>query len=208
MLFYTGFIFLVIAVSLDGFGVGVTYGIRKIHIPPFPLLIIMFCSGFIVLLSMTIGGMLSHFISPDIANIIGGLILIFLGLFSLFNIMRADKKKDKLLNKQKRTTTLNSVKTVFSTPDKADLDDSGVISANEAVLLGSALALDAFGAGLGASMLGYSPIMTTISIALMSGLFVHCGIRVGLFLSRNRHLQQMTFIPPLLLIALGIYNLF
>src|SRR5690625_1560956 len=88
MLFYTGLIFLVIAVSLDGFGVGVTYCMRKIHVPHSALFIIMLCSGIFVLLSMTIVNMLSTFISPQIAKIIGGCILISLGIFSLFNIMR------------------------------------------------------------------------------------------------------------------------
>src|SRR5690625_3884374 len=92
MLFYTGLIFLVIAVSLDGFGVGVTYGMRKIHVPYSALFIIMLCSGIFVLLSMTIGNMLSTFISPQIAKIIGGCILISLGVFSLFNILR-DRRK-------------------------------------------------------------------------------------------------------------------
>src|SRR5699024_12408710 len=88
MLFYTGLIFLVFAVSLDGFGVGVTYGMRKIHVPYSALFIIMLCSGIFVLLSMTIGNLLSTFISPHIAKIIGGCILISLGIFSLFNIIR------------------------------------------------------------------------------------------------------------------------
>src|SRR5690625_1755156 len=91
MLFYTGLIFLVIVVSLDGFGVGVTYGMRKIHVPYSALFIIMLCSGIFVLLSMTIGNMLSTFISPQIAKIIGGCILISLGIFSLFNIIREQR---------------------------------------------------------------------------------------------------------------------
>ncbi|HLQ97259.1 MAG TPA: sporulation membrane protein YtaF, partial [Candidatus Dormibacteraeota bacterium] len=33
MLYYTGLILLVIAVSLDGFGVGVSYGMQKIRMP-------------------------------------------------------------------------------------------------------------------------------------------------------------------------------
>src|SRR5690625_544989 len=82
MLFYTGLIILVIAVSLDGFGVGVTYGARNILVPPLALLIIMFCSGVIVLLSMTIGNVLSAFISPQLASTFGGAILVALGIFS------------------------------------------------------------------------------------------------------------------------------
>lgn len=208
MLFYTGLLFLVIAVSLDGFGVGVTYGMRRIHVPLFALLIIMLCSGVIVLLSMTIGNMLSVFISPHFAKVIGGCILIAIGIFSLVNIIYAKKninKKDKQTSKEKGKYSIASV---LKTPDKADIDSSGVISPNEALLLGIALALDAFGAGLGASIIGYSPVLTTISIACMSGIFVFCGLRIGLMISKVKKLQHLTFVPPFLLITLGVINIF
>lgn len=205
MLFYTGLIFLVIAVSLDGFGVGVTYGIRKIKVPFTALFIIMLCSGLVVLLSMTMGSMLSTFISPHLAKIFGGCILISLGIFSLYNIIRANDNPDDL-NRHENNRS-NVLKTVLTNPDQADLDSSGVISTHEALLLGLALALDAFGAGLGASIIGYSPLLTTLLISCMSGFFLFSGIKVGLFLSKSKQLQQMTFIPPLLLIMLGIYNI-
>src|SRR5690625_4051013 len=169
MLLYTGLFFLVIAVSLDGFGVGISYGMRKIRIPLIGLMIIMLCSGMTVLLAMTIGNALSSFISPSMAEVLGVGILIALGLFSLYNILLSKQEKTSDTKKQ------NILNTVLNTPDKADLDQSGTISANEALLLGTALALDAFGAGIGASMLGYSPALTSLLIACMSGLFVFCG---------------------------------
>lgn len=209
MLFYTGLSFLVIAVSLDGFGVGITYGMRNIRVPGLALIIIMLCSGSIVLLSMTIGNMLSTFISPQQAKVLGGFILIFLGIFSLANIARQSKNKidTKKIAKTPRKG-IQMIKMILSKPAKADMDQSGTISAGEALLLGAALALDAFGAGIGASMLGYSPLLTTCLIALMSGGFLYCGIKIGLFLSQKKLLQQLTFLPPFLLISLGIYNLF
>src|SRR5699024_7974997 len=138
MLFYTGLIFLVFAVSLDGFGVGITYGLRKIHVPFVALLIIMSCSGIVVLLSMTIGNILSKFISPDLAKIFGGSILIFLGLFSLYNIWKSKRGNDENEKLKNSTEEKNFFKTVFTSPDQADLDGSGSISINEAILLGMA----------------------------------------------------------------------
>lgn len=206
MMFYAGLIFLVIAVSLDGFGVGVTYGIRKIHVPLHALSIIMLCSGLVVLFSMTMGSMFSAFISPQLAKILGGCILISLGIFSLYRMIQS--KVISSDDHQKTDRKKHRFKTVLTNPNQADLDASGVISTNEALLLGIALALDAFGAGLGASIIGYSPLLTTVLISCMSGLFVYSGLKTGLMLSKNKHLQQMSFIPPLLLIVLGIYNIF
>ncbi|MFC2947325.1 sporulation membrane protein YtaF [Virgibacillus sediminis] len=199
MLYYTGLFLLVIAVSLDGLGVGITYGMRKIKVPVAALMIIMLCSGVIVLLSMVIGHTLSSFISQEMTRNIGGGILIFLGLFSLYNSVKPEKEDT--------GSSQNILSSVLATPDKADLDHSGIISPGEALLLGAALALDAFGAGIGASMLGYSPILTAGLVAFMSGMFLFSGMRLGLFLSRSKRLQRMTFLPPVLLITLGVANM-
>ncbi|WP_325034737.1 sporulation membrane protein YtaF [Lentibacillus sp. Marseille-P4043] len=207
VLFYTGLFFLVIAVSLDGFGVGIAYGMRRIRVPLIALCIIMLCSGIIVLLSMTVGSVLSSIISAFTAKIIGGLILIAIGLFTLWNMVKA-KKNDTTYALSKNESQLDQFKFVLKEPRRADLDQSGVISIREAVLLGFALALDAFAAGLGAAMLGYSPLITASLIAFMSGLFVFCGINIGLFLSNSKVMKKLTLLPPFLLIALGISNMF
>ncbi|GGB37608.1 sporulation membrane protein YtaF [Virgibacillus dakarensis] len=206
MLFYTGLFFLVIAVSLDGFGVGIAYGMRRIRVPLIALFIIMLCSGVIVLTSMTIGSMITSYISAYTAKIIGGLILVSIGIFCLWNVIRS-KTDDTVHPSENSVSQLNQFKSVLKEPQQADLDQSGVISIQEAILLGFALALDAFGAGLGAAMLGYSPLLTASLVAFMSGLMVFGGIHMGIFLSDSKWMKKMTLLPPFLLIALGIYNM-
>ncbi|CAM4023766.1 sporulation membrane protein YtaF [Paenibacillus alkaliterrae] len=219
MLFFGGLILLTIAVSLDSFGVGVTYGMRRIRVPFISLLIIMLCSGVMVLTSMTIGSLLSSFISADFAGIIGSLILISIGLFSLYNVIRSKKNIESIeenpitKNEPEEIEWKLEIKklglfiTVLKKPLQADLDRSGTISAKEAVLLGFALALDAFGAGLGAAMLGYSPFVTAMLVALMSGLFVFFGIKSGFVLSKRKWMQQLAFLPPCLLITFGLFKM-
>ncbi|RDW16952.1 sporulation membrane protein YtaF [Oceanobacillus arenosus] len=207
MLYFTGLFLLVIAVSLDGFGVGITYGMQKIKVPLRALFIIMVCSGIVLLTAMTIGKVLETLISADTAKIFGGVILITLGIFSLVNIIRSKLRKQQVTETDPNSTTLSDIKTVLSTPDKADLDQSGIISVSEAVLLGFALSLDAFGAGIGASMLGYSPVLTAFLIATMSGLFLFSGMRIGILLAQHQKLQRLTLLPPALLIGLGIVNI-
>ena len=207
MLFFTGLFFLVIAVSLDGFGVGVSYGMRKILVPKGALGIIMVCSGIVVLVSMIVGTMLHSFLSVDFAKVIGGSILIFIGIFSFINTIRSQMKKESNEKLPSTPNNFHSLRTVITTPDKADLDHSGTISIGEAILLGTALALDAFGAGIGAAILGYSPIYTPLLIAVMSGAFVSYGIKVGIVLSQNKRFERMNFLPSVLLIALGVFNL-
>src|SRR5699024_580789 len=92
MIYYFKLLSIVIAVSLDSFGVGMTYGMRKIKVHFFPLLIIMCCSGMMVFVAMTIGNIISAYISSNITSSIGGSILIFLGLFMLVSIFSDNKK--------------------------------------------------------------------------------------------------------------------
>ncbi|WP_430790798.1 sporulation membrane protein YtaF [Virgibacillus flavescens] len=210
MFFYMGLFLLVIAVSLDGFGVGITYGMRRIRVPFVALAIIMLCSGIIVLISMTIGMHLSSYISPGIAEGLGGAILIAIGLYCLVNVVRTKISEQTYKQDHHKIIEANRIKkygSVLSKPQHADLDQSGSISTSEALLLGSALALDAFGAGLGAAMLGYAPLFTAGLIAFMSGLFVYTGLIAGELLAQNKSLYQVTLLSPFFLIVLGIINL-
>lgn len=67
----------------------------------------------------------------------------------------------------------------------ADMDNSGSISSAEAFLLGTALSLDAFGAGIGAAMMGFPPVPTAFLIALMSALFLRLGMWIGFSCAKN-----------------------
>ncbi len=198
--YYMKLLSIVIAVSLDGFGVGMTYGMRKIKVTIFSLFIIMCCSGVLVLVAMTIGDFVSGYISPDVTKVIGSMILIFLGVFMLVsmfsNVENAISKK------------IFAHNSILTAPENVDKDRSGTIQFGEAIVLGSALAMDAFGAGFGAAMLGYKAILTAILIAVMSGGFLFTGMKVGFILSRVKILSKLTFLPPIILISIGLYHLF
>lgn len=96
---------------------------------------------------------------------------------------------------------------ILRTPSSADMDASGSISSMEAMLLGIALSLDAFGAGLGAALLGFSPVSTSLMIALFSGTFLLLGMRTGLKLSGRYWMKHAAVLPALLLITMGIMKL-
>lgn len=200
MIYYLKLMSIVVAVSLDSFGVGMTYGLRKIKVLFLPLLIIMSCSGLMVFIAMTIGNIISIYISSDITSIIGGVILILLGLFMLCSTFLKGNKSF--------SNRIFAHQSVITSPQKVDKDCSGTIQFNEAIVLGSALAMDAFGAGFGASMMGYKPILTAILIALMSGGFLFFGIRAGLLLSKVKLFSHLTFLPPIILITIGLFNIF
>ncbi|MGN7760826.1 manganese efflux pump [Paenibacillus sp. 22594] len=237
---------LAFALSLDGFGVGVTYGLRKMKIPLLSILIISLCSGIVIGVSMQVGVLLAKVVSPHAASSIGAVILVLMGCWSLFQMLMQKEKEhsaeddsgkaDGVARQETAAALAGSAgfegsleavdgespkSAVFSlelrhlgvviqilrTPSSADMDASGSISSTEAMVLGIALSLDAFGAGLGAALLGFSPVSTSLMIALFSGTFLLLGMKTGLKLSGSYWMRHAAALPALLLIAMGIMKL-
>ncbi|MGG4127625.1 manganese efflux pump [Paenibacillus illinoisensis] len=240
---------LALALSLDGFGVGITYGLRRTKIPLLSIAVISICSGLVIALSMQVGVLLSHVVSPDVASFVGAVILIAIGAWSLIQLIRK-QGKDRLeleegteavgdeeqaihaapvkgrnqvlaldlepsvsggsLERMVFTLELRKLGVVIQilrSPSKADMDNSGSISAQEAMWLGIALSLDAFGAGLGAALLGFPTLWTALVIALFSGAFLLIGMKVGLRFSALRWMRRLSVLPALLLMIMGIMKL-
>lgn len=203
---------LAFAVSLDSFSVGFTYGLRKVRIPFKSILIISCCSAGILILAMAVGHFFEKLFSSDVAESIGGLILIVLGAWVLFQFFRPEKSKE--LTVEESSTIINfEIKSlglviqILRKPMSADFDQSGTITGLEAFMLGLALSLDAFGAGIGAAMLGFSPLYLAISVAVMSSLFVFMGMKLGVLFARYEWIQKFSFIPGVLLIIIGMLKL-
>lgn len=225
MLSLVSLVILALAVSLDGFGVGIMYGLRKIRIPPVSIAIISGCSGLVIYASMKAGAYAAQFVSPVLAKWIGAVILIGIGLWAIVQMRKqrhepahdATHSPEPEQIKQEpanlRTVLrielkrLGLVIEILRSPSLADMDRSGIISSSEAVLLGTALSLDAFGAGIGAAFMGFPPLMTALMIALSSGLFISTGLRVGLAYADTRWLHKISMLPGFILIAIGIMRL-
>jgi putative sporulation protein YtaF len=216
---------LAFAVSLDSFGVGITYGLKQVKIPLLSIMIISTLSGFVIYISMQVGVLLANFISPSIASAVGAIILIIMGLWSLVQML-VQKEKAQMVEPVKvkkieelthhpverkvfslEIRKLGLVIQILRTPSSADVDQSGSISGYEAMWLGIALSLDAFGAGLGAALLGFSPWSTSLVIALFSGSFLVMGMHTGFRFASKSWTRHMTALPALMLIVMGIMKL-
>ncbi|MGN7471010.1 MntP/YtaF family protein [Brevibacillus sp. SAFN-007a] len=93
---------------------------------------------------------------------------------------------------------------ILKDPSKADADRSGHIMGWEAVMLGLALSLDAFGAGISLTFLGYSPLVVALCIAVMSALLLVVGLAIGRRAGKTSWLARLTWLPPILLICIGL----
>lgn len=219
---------LAFAVSLDGFGAGVMYGLRKIRIPLPSIAVISFCSGFIIYISMQVGVLLSRFVDPAAAKYVGAFILMGIGVWAVYQ-MFSHKKDDEGTSEAETTPVavesasapvtakeilyielkrFGLVIQILRRPSIADVDRSGNISTYEAVLLGVALSLDAFGAGIGAALLGFPPWLTAAVIAIASGTFLGIGLQIGFRFAEMRWIRKLSILPGFLLILMGIMKLF
>lgn len=163
------------------------------------------------MIAVSIGHGLERVLSPAVTASLGGFILIALGAWVLYQFFRPEKEKEILKHEKTivnfEIRSLGIAINILKKPMSADFDQSGTITGIEALMLGFALSLDSFGAGIGAAMLGYSPFYLAITVAIMSSLFVLFGIKSGTFFHKFEWIQKFTFLPGILLIIIGIWKI-
>ncbi len=205
------------ALSLDGFGVGISYGMRKIRIPVLSLVVISLTSSTAIGLTMLFGHFVSQYISAEMAEIIGASILILVGLWILLQTW--SKKGSHIKPGEKSVGEHNPecqtildfkieafglVIKIMREPTVADFDKSGFISVKEALLLGLALAMDAIGAGFGAAMTGFTPLLTPLIVGIVKFLMVSLGVILGRRYAVNWLGNRAAVLPGWVLIMLGV----
>ncbi len=205
------------ALSLDGFGVGISYGMRKIRIPILSLVVISVTSSTAIGLTMLCGHFMSQYISAAMAEVIGASILILVGLWILLQTW--SKKGPQIQPEEKSVGEHNPecqtildfkieafglVIKIMREPTVADFDRSGNISAREALLLGLALAMDAIGAGFGAAMTGFTPLLTPLIVGIVKFLMVSLGVTLGRRYAVNWLGNRAAVLPGWVLILLGV----
>jgi putative sporulation protein YtaF len=226
LLHFFSLLVLAFAVSLDGFGVGLTYGLRKIRFPLWSLLVVTLCSATMILVAMKLGDALALYLTDSLARGVGAVMLIGVGSFAIYNILTQKEKEpieaeppksqtSELSEEQENKTVLHVelkkiglVIQILRTPSSADVDRSGDISVKEGLILGFALSMDGFGAGVGASLIGFHSIPTALTIAAMNLVFIYSGLRVGMRYADTVRLRKMAYIPGVMLILIGISKFF
>jgi len=200
------------ALSLDGFGVGISYGIRRIKIPLKSLLVICISSASALALSMLAGNLIANLLSEKVAETLGGIALLLVGGWLLLQAWahRLEPQNGGGLGDNAPITvfklsipSLGLVIKILKEPAKADFDQSGEISVNEAVFLGFALAMDALGAGLGAAMMGFSPILTPITAGITKFCLVTLGLYLGSRSTAAKPQGSLGLLPGVIIIFLG-----
>lgn len=200
-----------LAISSDGFMVGVAYGINKIRIPVISLAVIALASTLAVTGSMILGKGIGCFISPALAKTVGALMIITIALYFIMQAIRQKihslehDEEDPLISLN--INALGIIIQILKKPATADFDSSGEISLKEAFFLGLALAMDALGAGVGLALAGMNILLTAVSAGMLKFILISGGTIVG----RKIRCENMQGLAPLvtglILLAIGIIEI-
>lgn len=201
-----------LALSIDSFAAGISYGVRNIKLPLASLAIISLMSMVAITVSMLLGYFLAGYFSPALARKLGGAILILIGLWVLVQSMMGNGESEDVLKEDPlvyiRIRPLGLAVQILREPSKADLDRSGIISPREAVFLGLALAMDAFGAGIAISMLGLNMFFAAVLVGICQIIMIRAGMITGTGIGTTGFGKKMCYLPGAILITLGLFKVY
>lgn len=211
--------FLAISLSIDAFGLGVSYGMQKIRIPLMPKILICFSSVFYALAGLAAGSGLKYILGTNAANMMGVIILISMGAWMIHKAgnerisikHKTDDAKDsspgKLLEIAIKSIGITIM--VMKNPEKGDIDHSGKIDLKEAALLGIALNMDAAAACIGSVMISVYSWVIPIFVGIIQMLFIEGGLLIGskIIGGKITNKKLISIIPGLILITMGLLRL-
>lgn len=180
------------AANIDTLIVGFSCGLKCVRIPLLSNVLIALLTGMGTFASMTAGVCIETLLPASLCRVIGGLMLVGIGLWTIWQGARA---RDGAPTQQ----------CIMQNPQQADKDHSGRIEWKETFLLAGALVLNNIGMGIGASILGLPVWPTSLCTMALSFVFVGAGLRLGRVLSGR---TKLAFVfSGLLVIALGVYGM-
>ncbi len=185
-----------IASNIDNFPIGISYGIKKIHIPLTKNIFICVITSIVTFFSMLIGQNISSFFNIKIANIIGSSLLILLGIYPIIsNIIFKKKNIDKnetknILNKNKNKITNNH------------------ICIKELLLIILTICLNNIAAGIAASITGVNILCTTICTFIFGSILLYIGNNLGKKINNKLIKKYSEIISSVILILIGFMEIF
>lgn len=205
-------LFLGFAVSIDGFVAGLAYGLKDICIPMTSLIIICMTTIISTAVAMATACILETFINTQLAILFGALLLIIIGLFSLFQEYLTKDAHDymihKAINAPKLTFSVGRlVINIMADPEKADIDQSQGISSLEALFLSLALGVDNIIATFAATLMEPLPLYTPLIMGCIQIVVLIAGIYTSKHVISDTLKKRFPYIPGTILIILGLIRL-
>ncbi len=188
------FLLLILALSMDAFTAGLSYGMAKVRVPLTSVFTLAALSGCMLTLSMYAGDKLLSFIPPALTRGASFLILFLLSLYKFYDTIPS-------LHKENARLTTDTIS------QKINRQGPSVLSGREALLLGLALSVDNISAGLCTGSFSLSPgclLLITTGIHLLS---IRLGLAAGRLLAR-KGLNRFAWLGAAILMLLAFLRLF
>ncbi|QUH21379.1 sporulation membrane protein YtaF [Alkaliphilus sp. B6464] len=200
-------ILLVLALSLDAFVASIAYGTNKIKIPFISVAIINIACSSVLAFSIFLGSIVKKIIPVNITSVFSFLILLFLGVFYLFqSLIKAYIAKPSNQNKEVQLKMSDLIINIYIDGTSADFDNSKYLNPKEAIYLAIALSLDSLAAGFGSS-LGNINYIQVILFSLFWGMIaIWLGVFIGKKFAEKLDIN-ISWLSGVLLIILAIKNL-
>lgn len=183
-----------IAANIDNIPIGISYGIKKIHIPFLNNIFISFITATFTFVSMYISKKLNYIINSNITNTISASILIILGIFPILKLIVKNKKE----NRGYGDNNKDNIETNSTNSN---------ITMRESILIMFTLAINNIAIGVFAGITGVNIICTFFSSFIFGTLFLYFGNKLGKKIFRKLSDKYSVLISSLLLTLLGIIEL-
>lgn len=214
---FVSYLILAISVSIDSLGIGITYGLKNTTISKIANIILFVISILITGTAICIGDKMTNIFSENLAIFIGSTLLIFMGLWVIYQAINNKKKINKIqkINNNPKIykffiNFLGITIQIIRNPISSDLDNSKKIDWKEALYLGIALSIDSICVGICSSVMGYSSILFPILVASFQLLFLAFGRFLGKKISLSTNIPEniWSVLSGILLICIGISRFF
>jgi putative Mn2+ efflux pump MntP len=176
------YIILAISVSIDSFGIGITYGIKKTHIYTISKIIMFIISFIITFIAVNLGAILSKYISYGLANFISSAVLVCMGFWVAYKAIR---KKEAIAS---------------------NLDTLQKIEWKDAIYLSFILSIDAICVGVCGGAMGYSPFIFSLLATTFQLIFLCLGKFLGEKITLISFIPENTWsiLSGIMLVCVGI----
>lgn len=188
-------ILLSVSLSMDSLGIGISYGIRKIKVPWSAKLIICVISVIFTAIAVTLGNIILIVVPQKAAEIIGSLMLAFLGLFIILSALLPKREKRTKSSRSIVLKPLGITIKIIKNPVSCDFDKSKHIDIIEAIYLGTALSIDSFAAGVSSVVSGgINSLMIPVAVGLCQLIFITVGDIIGKKISSISKIDSKVFV--------------
>ncbi|WP_053955892.1 sporulation membrane protein YtaF [Inediibacterium massiliense] len=205
-------LFIALAICIDSFAVGLSYGFKNIKIPKKSLMVIHCISIGTLAVSMYFGNLVQEFLDAHVAAMISCFILAGLGTIYILQGCLQSFIEKRTMNKENKIAEIKFSEfkimiDVMRDCTKADTDTSGIIDLKEALYIGIAVSLDSLGVGFGTGVGN----INCLQVLLMAFIFNLCALTGGIFIGKkvnyyNQNLKTF-WISGGILILLGLSKL-